>query len=56
VEPHFFSHILLDGQNDEYLYSFLEVVPIGNLPLVAVCGLTLLLLLLLAAQNRLQHR
>jgi len=27
VEPHFFSHLLLDRQKDEYLCSFLEVVP-----------------------------
>ena len=27
VEPHFFSHLLLDQQKDEYLCSFLEVVP-----------------------------
>ena len=27
MEPHFFSHILLDRQKDEYLCSFLEAVP-----------------------------
>jgi len=27
VEPHFFSNLLLDRQKDEYLCSFLEVVP-----------------------------
>jgi len=27
VEPHFFSHLLLDLQKDGYLCSFLEVVP-----------------------------
>jgi len=27
AEPHFFSHLLLDWQKDEYLSSFLEAVP-----------------------------
>ena len=27
MEPDFFSHFLLDRQKDEYLCSFLEVVP-----------------------------
>ena len=27
VEPRFFSYFLLDRQKDEYVYSFLEVVP-----------------------------